>query len=265
MAANKAAMYGRLNETFQAVKAAERKLTRTAEIQLLVDDLSKATNTILSKVTAFGGEVTNSASTTDSTAEPSNVLLQVRVPAARLDDFLKELRGAGWRVESESTETADVTAHHVDTEAKLRNLKAVEQQYLALLKRSRSVEDTLKITEKLNATRTEIDSTQGELHVLNQQVDTSLVKITLRRDAEARVFGIYWRPFANFKRSLHDLLSGLTDYVDAMVSFIVQLPLYALWRLTVLVFIAIGVRICLTIFRFFFSRGWFTPKRPMRE
>lgn len=264
MSANSAARFASLKEAFASVQAAERKLAKIATVELLVDDLDKATRAIEAKLPGYKAEVTNSAKTSDSNAEMDRVMVQVRVPADRLDEFLADIHHVATRVESEAIETADVTTEFVDTDAKLRNLNAAEQQYLDLLKRSHSTDEVLKVTQALNSTRTEIDRIQGELKVLNQRVETSLVKITLRRDAEARVLGFYWRPAANFKRSVRDLLSGFADYADAMVSFIVQLPIYVLWLATVLVLIAWGLRIALAFFRFFHRHGWFRV-RPAQQ
>lgn len=257
MAASSASRLASLKEAFTAVQAAERKLAKTATVELLVDDLDKASVAIEAKLPTYGAEVTNSATTSDTNSEMDRVMIQVRVPANRLNDFLKDMHHVAMRVESEVIETADVTTDFVDTDAKLRNLTAEEQQYLNLLKRAHSTDEALKVTQALNSTRTEIDRIQGELKVLNQRVDTSLVKITLRRDAESRFLGFYWRPAVNLKRSIRKLLSGFADYADAMVSFIVQLPIYVLWLVTVLVLIAWGLRIALAFFRFFNRHGWF--------
>jgi hypothetical protein len=257
MAANSASRLASLKEAFSAVQAAERKLAKIATVELLVEDLDKATSAIEAKLPAYNAEVTNYAQTSETNAQMDRVMLQVRVPANRLDEFLADMHRVATRVESEAIETADVTTEFVDTDAKLRNLAAAEQQYLSLLKQSHSVEETLKVTQALNSTRTEIDRIQGELNVLNQRVETSLVKITLRRDAEARILGVYWRPAANFKRAVRDLLSGFADYADAVVSFFVQLPIFVLWLVTVLVLIAWGLRIALAFFRFFNRHGWF--------
>jgi hypothetical protein len=264
MAANSASRLASLKEAFSAVQAAERKLAKIATVELLVEDLDKATSAIEAKLPGYNAEVTNSAQTSETNAQMDRVMLQVRVPANRLDEFLADMHRVATRVESEVIETADVTTDFVDTDAKLRNLAAAEQQYLSLLKQSHSVEETLKVTQALNSTRTEIDRIQGELKVLNQRVETSLVKITLRRDAEARILGVYWRPAANFKRAVRDLLSGFADYADAVVSFFVQLPIFVLWLVTVLVLIAWGLRIALAFFRFFNRHGWFRV-RPVQQ
>ena len=257
MAANEASRFASLKEAFASVQAAERKLAKVATVELLVDDLDKANRAIEAQLPAYSAEVTNSAKTSDTNAELDRVMIQVRVPANRLGNFLADMHRVATRVESEAIETADVTTEFVDTDAKLRNLTAAEQQYLNLLKQSHSTDEILKVTQALNSTRTEIDKIQGEMKLLNQRVETSLVKITLRRDAEARVLGFYWRPAANFKRAVRELLSGFADYADAMVSFIVQLPIYILWLVTVLVLIAWGLRIALAFFRFFHRHGWF--------
>jgi hypothetical protein len=241
----------------ESVSAAERKLTRTASVDLSVDDLAAANAALEKKVAGFHGEIVKSTTSASASGQPDRIVASVRVPAAQLDAFLKDLHSLAVRVTSESVETVDVTDEYIDTDAKLRNLKAAERQYLELLKRARSVEETLKITEKLTETRAAIDSTQGSLDALNKQIESSIVNITMSPDANTRVLGIYWRPLANLKLSVRGLMEGVVDYLDVVVGFLVRLPLYLLWFVTGLVVIAATLRIALTVLRFFWKRGWF--------
>jgi glycine cleavage system regulatory protein len=105
-----------------------------------------------------------------------NASLTVRVPAAKFEEIRAQIRKLGLRVESESIEAQDVTKQYVDQEARLRNLRAEEQQYLGILRKAANVKDTLEISEKLNETRGAIEERQAEFEALSKQVETVAIK-----------------------------------------------------------------------------------------
>ncbi len=53
-----------------------------------------------------------------------------------------------------------------DLDAALRNLRAVEAQYVALLGQARSIQDMLQVQERLQAVRGDIERTEGRLALL---------------------------------------------------------------------------------------------------
>ena len=79
-----------------------------------------------------------------------------------------EIRKLGVRVESEKVEAQDVTRHYVDQDASIRNLRAEEAQYLAILKQAGTVKDMLLVTDKLSEVRGQIEQQQAEFNALSQ-------------------------------------------------------------------------------------------------
>jgi hypothetical protein len=58
--------------------------------------------------------------------------------------------------------------------------------------------------------------------------------------AVAQVFGLHWRPLYEAKVSLRGALGGMADYADDMVALFLNLPLIAMWGLTIVALLKIG-------------------------
>jgi len=63
----------------------------------------------------------------------------MRIPAKHLDEARAQVRAIAKAVEEDTIEARDVTREYVDQEAKLRDFRAEEAQYLAILKRATAV------------------------------------------------------------------------------------------------------------------------------
>jgi hypothetical protein len=185
-------------------------------------------------------------------------VLTIRVPAARYEQMRTGIRGLGLRVESERVEAQDVTRQYVDQDANLRNLRAEETQYLAIMKQARTVKDLLAVSEKVSEVRGQIEQQQAEFNALAQQVETVAITISLRTEAEAQVFGLNWRPGYQLKLALRDGLEGLANYATAMTAILFYLPAALLWVGTILMILGGGWRLVRWVGRRWF--GWTTAQ-----
>jgi hypothetical protein len=100
----------------------------------------------------------------------------VRVPAARFQDAVAELRGYG-RVLNESMQASDVTREHLDLTIRLENAQKSRERLLALLQKAEKVEDMLKIEEQLRRLTEEIERMTGQLRFMNDQVAMSTIAV----------------------------------------------------------------------------------------
>jgi hypothetical protein len=221
--------------------ANDRKTIRNGAMDLIVKNPRDSSETIRRLVDHVGGFLVSSeisGSQDDSTAS-----LTIRVPANRFEEARAEIRRLGLRVESEKLEAQDVTKQYVDQSARLRNLHAQERQYLGILKQAKTVRDTLEVSDKLNEVSGEIEQQQAEFDVLSKQVETVALTISLRAEADAKVFGLSWRPLYQFKLAARQGLDSLGDYAATMASFFFYLPTVLLWLGTILLGAALGWRI----------------------
>lgn len=231
--------------------AVGRKIIRTVSMEMVVQHPSEAAEKITSLAEVLGGYL---VSTDGGGQNATTGMLTIRVPAGRFEEARAEIRKLGLRVESEKIEAQDVTRQYVDQDASIRNLRAEESQYLAILKQANSVKDMLAVTERLSEVRGQIEQQQAEFNAISRQIETVALTISLRTEAEAQVFGLNWRPGYQLKLALRDGLESLATYATAMTTILFNLPAVLLWVGTIVIGTSIGWKAIRWVGRRWF--GW---------
>lgn len=216
-----------------------RKIIRTTSMSMVVQRPAEVADKITALAEGLGGYVETAESAGDASASGT---LTIRVPAARFDQARAEIRKLGVRIESENVGAQDVTRQYVDQDASLRNLKAEETQYLAIMKQASTVKDMLAVSEQLSNVRGQIEQQQAEFNALSQQIETVSIAISLRTEAEAQVLGLNWRPGYQLRMALRDGLEAIANYATAMIGILFYLPAVLLWAGTLLGTLAIGFK-----------------------
>lgn len=228
---------------------ADRQVVRTGSMQLISSDPAQTSDKVQTLVAEFGG-VVDKSTINGERQHATSAEMTVRVPATRFDEFRGRLRQLGAKVQQETTEARDVTREATDQQATLRNYKAEEEQYLALLKRAGSIKDIADVTEKLADVRERIDRLEAEIRLLQQQVQMS--ELTLRVIAEYSPEATEWRPLYQARQSLRDALSGFTDFIDSIVAIVVFIPVALLWIVLFFVLLKLAWLVIRRIGRIFF-------------
>lgn len=228
----------------------DRRLIRNTSISLVVRSPVQSAESIVRIAKAANGYLETSQVNGGDNMPLASIA--IRVPAARFEEVRAQVRQLALRVEGESMEARDVTKQYVDQEARLRNLRAEEQQYLNILRKAATVKDTLEVSGKLDEVRGAIEERQAEFAALSKQVETVAISITLRAEADAQVFGLQWRPLYQLKFAAREGLDGFGDYAASMTAFVFYLPTILLWLFTILAGAAAGWRILRWAARVFF-------------
>jgi hypothetical protein len=227
----------------------ERKIIRSSSLAIVVQHPAQVMDKIMALAETEGGYLESSQGGGQDAASGS---LTIRVPAARFEQTRTEIRKLGLRVENESIDARDVTRQYVDQDANLRNLRAEEAQYLAILKQANTVKDLLAVSQRISEVRGQIEQQQAEFNALSKLTETVAIAISLRTEAETQVFGLNWRPLYQVKLALRDGLESLAGYASAMMAFLFYLPAVLLWVGTVGGGAAVGWR-----FLRWAGRKWF--------
>ena len=239
-------------------KGAElRRVAHTAEFSLIVLRPIEAADQIRALAERLGG---NLSSSQYSGSDSNYADISINVPALALDQATAEIRKLALPIESENNAAEDVTKDWVDSDARLRNLRAGEQQYLHILKLAGSVKDTLEVTGKLSEIRGQIEQLQAEFAILAKRVQTVAISVRLRADADVQVLGLRWRPLYRAKLSLREAVDSLASYGAAMFSVILHIPVLGLWLFTFFAFAAVGWKLLRWAAGVFF--GWKLQPKP---
>lgn len=232
----------------------KRKVIKTGSLSLLVKKAEEVAEQIRELAAGLGGFIADSK-IYEVSANVKSGSVVIRVPADRFDEAMDGVKKLAVKVERENVSASDATEQFIDLEARLKNLRAEEAQYLEIMKRAYAVEDTLKVAERLSSVRGRIEQIQGQLQYLSRQIDMSTITVSLTAEADLEVFGLRWRPLFVAKQAFRNMLSGLTSYTDTLIRFIFRLPVILLWFATVFLILLgvwkFGRRIWL---RFFINR-----------
>lgn len=231
---------------------AGRKIIRTSSMEMVVQHTAQISDEITALAERLGGYLV----TADSGGlNATNGSLTIRVPAARFEQARTEIRKLGLRVESEQIEAQDVTRQYVDQDASIRNLRAEEAQYLAIMKQANTVKDMLAVSEQLSSVRGQVEQQQAEFNALSRQIETVAIAVSLHTESEAQAFWPNWRPSYQLKVALRDGVESLGMYATAMTTIVFYLPAIVLWVATILGTIAIGTKAVRGV-----GRRWFVWK-----
>jgi hypothetical protein len=217
----------------------ERQVIRTGSLDIIASDPSQVAEQLRNLAAHLSGFVVSS-SVSGSDEGTRAALVSIRIPSEYFDEARAQVRKIAKTVEQDSIEARDVTRESVNQEAALRNARAEEEQYLAILKRAAAVKDVLEVSSKLAEVRGRIDELESDLRLLHHQAEMSLLTINIRGVAVAQAFGLHWRPLYEAKVSLRAALGGMADYADDMVALFLNLPLIAIWVFTIGALIKIG-------------------------
>jgi hypothetical protein len=170
------------------VPAASRRVIRTAELSLETQtpDVTQAKVAALAE-SRQGFVISSDTSRSRDEDGAENVLVTVvfRVPSPTFDATLEALRALGTRVSNEKVTGQDVTEEYVDLEARIRAQRAVEEQYMGVLKEAKTIPDILAVQQKLGEARTEIERAEGRRRFLESQTSLSTVTVHVARHIEA--------------------------------------------------------------------------------
>jgi hypothetical protein len=158
--------------------ADSRKLIRNAQLDLEVVSYDAA----VQRLTTFATEEHGFVATQSSAKLPNGKLqgtIVIKVAPDNLDRFLQKARGLG-ELKNQTLGTDDVTKAYLDTDARLRNAKRMEERLLDMLqKKTGKVSDLLEVEKELARVREQIEQMQGTLKYYDALVQYATVTITL--------------------------------------------------------------------------------------
>lgn len=219
-------------EASQEAVGQERKIIYTAFTTIDVKDLKGAYDSAISKAGEMGGYVASS-SIRDAYSE-----ITVRIPAARLDEYLKYLDTLGGESKETSVSTNDVTEQYTDTESRLRNLKAQEEQLLSIMKKAVTVEDTLKVQNELYRVRGEIESLQGKINMWDKLIEFSTVTVKLNKVLEIGGKDVKVS-FISFDEIAKGMSNGFKTTLNLVIRFVSSIFVFAVSVIPLVPFIGI--------------------------
>jgi len=223
--------------------AVDKKIIKTGNLSLKVEKAETAAESIANIAKVNKGEVSDS-NFYESTEGIKSGSITVRVPYNNFDAAFAEIKKVATQVVSESANAQDITADYIDLEARLKNTKAEEASFVALLNRSGKVEEILAVTREVARVRGEIEQLQGQMRYLNSQTDMSTITANISEDVEIASASKDWRPWQVIKLSAKQLITSGQNFIDGLITFIiVVLPMLIIYALIIWLIYYVGKKI----------------------
>lgn len=183
----------------------DRMIIRTGDMTVVVNDVLVGRDKIALLATGFGGYVVSSQISGEE--QDMRGWISIRVPEDKFESALAEIRKLAVRVNSESTNSQDVTEEYVDLDARLKNAEATEKQYLDLLGKAETVEDILKVYDALARVRSEIEQLKGRLQYLERTAAMGLISVYLEPAVSGKPVVGGWSALEIFKSAIRGIVT----------------------------------------------------------
>lgn len=163
------------------VRPQDRKLITTVNIQAETREYDGFMTWIEEKTAQAGGYIESSDMYSYNERERSSDLT-LRIPAGRLNGFLKEM-GETCNIVQRSVKEDDVTLDYVDAESYRDALLVEQERLLDLLERAESLEDIMNIEDRLTTVRYQLQNYESTIRVYDNQINYSTVRLSIREVA----------------------------------------------------------------------------------
>lgn len=197
----------------------DRALILTANVSLRAKDPWSVSDRVQAIATGLSGDVMSLAQSGSS--DQRSATLVIRVPQARFNDALRQIRDIGdIEVVASNVDGKDVTDQFVDLEARLKAKQAEEQRYTALLARANTIEEILKIDNVLASVRTQIEQLTGQLNSIKARTTFSTITVQVSPLAPAPLPSPdpkAYDPSKTIERAVSSLTSLMRVAVDAAI------------------------------------------------
>jgi hypothetical protein len=161
----------------QEPQDAQRDVVKTASMTITVANTSEAADKAAVMVEDANGRVDNRSEDAGSNKGLARTSLVLRVPVAKLDGVVRELKTLG-KVQTAETTSEDVTAQRVDLDARIKALQTSVDRLLAIMRDARDPDALIKAEDALSERQAELDSLRAQRDQLGDRIDYSTVNVT---------------------------------------------------------------------------------------
>ena len=160
-----------------ALKYNKKKIIKDGEMAIKVNDVLKAKRCIDTLNKKYSSYYENERLENNSTNISYN--LNIRIPSDLFELFISALEKGDGEILSKNVSSRDVTEEYIDVETRLQNKKLYFKKYKDILKKAVKVTDIMDIEERIRGLQEEIESKQGRLKYLSDQINYSTLILTI--------------------------------------------------------------------------------------
>ena len=215
----------------------DRKLIRTIRMEAETEDLTTLMDGLTARIAELGGYVEAKNlhnGSAYSGYRRRNLSMTVRIPAEKADEFVARV-GENANVVSSTETVDDVTLQYVDTESQVKALETEQARLIDLLAQAETLEDILKIEDRLTDVRYELERYASYLRTLDNQISYATIHLAITEVKEYTPViqeepSMWQRITEGFGRSIKNIGRDLKEFV---IWVIVNSPYLVLWGLVI--------------------------------
>jgi hypothetical protein len=159
------------------VEDATRDVVKTASMTVAVTNTSEAADKAAVLVEKADGRVDSRTEDAGSDRGFARTSIVLRVPVAKLDEVVRELKTLG-TVQSAETTSEDVTAQRVDLDARIKALQTSVDRLLAIMRDARDPDALITAEDALSQRQADLDSLRAQRDALGDRIEYSTVNVT---------------------------------------------------------------------------------------
>lgn len=202
----------------------DKKIIKTASINLEVKEYNKYNTSLREKVKSFGGYIAQEEQSQSDYKIENTVT--VKVPVDQFDNAVTLLTSNVEKVNEKKISSQDVTAEFVDTKSRLEAKRQVRDRYIGLLKQARNMEEILNVQSEINSIQEDMEAAAGRIQYLGHSASYSTINLTyfevLNSSAKTDDNPSFGTKFINaFK-------TGGSGVMDLLVGLVTIWPLFLL-------------------------------------
>lgn len=219
--------------------SSKKKIIKDGNLSIKTNDLNKSKILIDNILKKINGYYESENFNNDYDSKSFN--LKIRIPFQKFEKLISEIENGENEIIDKSINTRDVTSEYFDIESRLSNKRGYLKRYKELLEKANSIEDILAIEEKVRILEEEIESKEGELKYLSDQVDYSTLELYIFKEKD--------NIDKNNEDSFFDnILKSLGNGWKSIVNFL-------LWLISIWPFIIVFISTTIVIRRYLRKRA----------
>jgi hypothetical protein len=199
-------------------EAADRKIIRNADITIEVSSTVDAQHQVTSIAESHGGFVATSEAKQRESNDPAQrtleIKLVVRVPSNQFGRAFDEIKKLAGNTPAEQVTSQDVTEDFIDLEARIKTQKALEVQFLEIMRQANKIADALEVQRQIAEVRTEIEKLEGRKRFLENRSSLSTINVNIQTPKP-----IITVTQTGFGHSLREAVSDSISLASDMVLF----------------------------------------------
>ena len=200
----------------------KRMIVRSGSMSVEVDKYDETEARIKEIAKKYSGYVTNSNATLNANGKKQGTIT-LRVPAEKFDGVLNDIRQTG-KVMNENISGKDVTEEYMDSEARLKTQRQLEERLLKLLsEKTAKLTDIVDVEQKLSGVRENIERTEGRMKYLKDQASYSTLAISVYEPSLLSTStggGFFYEIEQSFKRGLNGFTAVLTGIITVVIALL---------------------------------------------